>query len=159
MEDFANVFAKSSNCSTAITHNPMNPPISYALCLQHDCPVADKCLRHEAYVKMAGPVRPQITIINPAATRPGLECEGFQDAAPVRIAYGMKSALAALPHGNVAAARSELIALFGERTFYKKRNGERALSPAEQEAVTEILVRYGAEAPLHFDRCTEDYLW
>lgn len=137
----------------------MKPPVTFPLCVNADCPVGDQCLRRQALVKMSGPVRTHITIINPAVTRPGFECEGYRDAAPVRIAYGMKNALATLPHGNIAAARSQLIALFGERTFYKKRKGELALSPAEQEAVSEILVRYGAETPLQFDRYTEDYLW
>lgn len=137
----------------------MNPPVAFSLCINSACKMAEACLRYRAYREMSGPHRASITIVHPDDATGDEHCARYYDAAPVRIAYGMKSALAALPHGNVAAARSELIALFGERTFYKKRNGERALSPDEQEAVTEILVRYGAEAPLQFDRCTEDYLW
>lgn len=137
----------------------MNPPVTFPLCINSACKVADACLRSRAYREMSGPHRDSITIVHPDDATGDEHCARFYDATPVRIAYGLKNALAALPHGNIASARSELIALFGERTYYKKRNGERALSPAEQEAVTAILVRYGAEAPLQFDRCTEDYLW
>lgn len=137
----------------------MTPPITYPLCLQHDCPVADSCLRHEAYAKMSGPVRPHLTIVNPAIVRPGHECPSYQAAMPVRIAYGFLGLLSRLPHGQVAAVRQEICESYPERTYYKLRSGERPLTPREQQEVAAIFVAHGLQEPVEFDRYAEEYEW
>lgn len=137
----------------------MTPPITYALCLQHECPVADKCLRHEAYVKMSGPVRPQITIINPAVTRPGADCPHFKTAEPVHMAAGFLGAMGAMPHANIGAAKSAIAHHFCLRNYFHLRKGERPMTPDEQAFVAGVLEQYGAPAPVRFDRYYDDYVW
>lgn len=137
----------------------MKNPETFALCVIGNCPVADTCLRRLALVNAEGPRREVITIINPAGLTPGADCPHFKSAEPVRMACGFRGALGAMPHGNVSAARTEIAQHFSQRFYYLLRNGERPMTPREQQVVGSILQRYGAPSPVCFDRYYDDYEW
>lgn len=52
-----------------------------------------------------------------------------------------------------------LISLFGQRTYYRVRKGERLLSPVEQQRVLNVLKRHGVPLPQEFDAYIEEYDW
>lgn len=137
----------------------MKTPETFPLCVVADCPVADKCLRRQALLQMDGPRRDIITAINPLDLTPGDECPHFRSAEPIRLAYGFRGALSAIPHGNVGLIRTEISKNFCQRNYYHLRNGERSMTPYEQELVAKILERHGAPAPVCFDRYVDDYQW
>lgn len=137
----------------------MKTPETFALCVIGNCPVADNCLRRQALVQMDAPRRDVITTINPIGLAPGADCPHFRSVEPIRIAYGFRGALSAIPHGNVGMLKTEISNHFCLRNYYHLRNGERSMTPNEQEVVAKILERYGATAPVRFDRYADDYQW
>lgn len=137
----------------------MNPPITFPLCVVGDCPVGDRCLRRQALVTMDGTRRDTITAVNPVGLTPGADCPRFKPAEPVRMAAGFRGAMGAMPHANIGVVKSMIAQRFCLRNYYHLRNGERPMTPDEQEFVASVLERYGAPAPVRFDRYYDDYVW
>lgn len=137
----------------------MTPPVTFPLCIVTDCPLVDRCLRRQALLELEGPRRDTLPIINPFDLTTGDACPHFLEAKTTAMAAGFRGAMGAMPSSNVAAAKAAIAEIFSLRTYFRLRNGERAMTPAEQQAVAEVLERLGAPAPVRFDRYYDDYVW
>ncbi|MCD8193771.1 MAG: DUF6078 family protein, partial [Tannerellaceae bacterium] len=60
---------------------------------------------------------------------------------------------------QMRAISSSLLNLFGRRTYFRVRKGERLLSPEEQQKVLYILKSYGVAPLPEFDAYIEAYDW
>lgn len=56
-------------------------------------------------------------------------------------------------------AIANLIAGFGQRTYYRARKGERLLLPEEQQSVLNVFRHLDAGMATEFDSYAEGYLW
>lgn len=137
----------------------MKTPKNFAMCVVGDCPRASHCLRRQALLQSDGPRRDVIITINPVGLTAGNDCPHFKSVEPIRMAAGFINAFSALPHGSVSAVKQEIARNFCLRNYYHLRNGERPMTPSEQNLVASVLERHGAKAPVSFDHYYDDYEW
>ena len=126
-------------------------PEWWPICPNSNCPLADQCLRHAAYLQ----VPPSVTswsCVLPTAVKDG-QCPFFEQYEKVTMARGFNKLYDQL-HGrdNHHDVRMALTALFGSKgSYYRYKNGEKALTPQQQEAVLDIFSNRGIEGELRFD--------
>ncbi len=134
-------------------------PYNYEMCLNEKCPKAETCLRQIA-TRSVPEYIPFWKIVSPTylAKQEG-DCPYYRASTKVRFAKGCLQLLEGLPHKQMREVIAKLISSFSERTYYRIRNGERLLSPAEQGRVMNILKRCGVSMPQVFDAYVEGYDW
>ena len=77
----------------------------------------------------------------------------------VRYAKGFLVILENLTAKQTHFFINRVISNSSRRTYYRVRNGERALSPAEQQNIINILKECGVTFSIEFDSYFEDYYW
>lgn len=140
-------------------HNFQTIPFNYALCLKRECPKAATCLRQLVERQIPDNVE-YWTIISPKyqTTLEG-DCPHYRSDTKNSYARGLKNMLDNMPYSQMKDVVSHLMNLFGRRSYYRVRNGERQLSPEEQKSIQNILKRCGVTEPQKFDAYIEDYAW
>ena len=103
-------------------------PFDYPLCLNGQCPKAATCLRQLAMQSMPTE-KDYWKIISPKrlATVKG-ECPFYRSSQKARYAKGFMNMLNSLPYNKRGIAIANLIAGFGQRTYYRARKGDFANS-------------------------------
>ena len=131
-------------------------PRDWAICYQHDCPWANRCLRHAVALLAPANLTHHNTVL-PAA-REGDTCRLFATAEPVKIAHGMKSMLPRTSFGWVSAVRQELYKVFGSvAMYYRYRDGRYSITPEQQACVEAVFRKYGIEEQPEYDSTALDY--
>lgn len=136
-----------------------NIPFGYYLCLNESCPLKGTCLRW-----LAGEAKTRDekywSIISPKyqATLSG-RCPDYRPNRKVIYAKGFLKMLGRMSVNQSKSVIVSLISLFGQRTYYRVRKGERLLSPVEQQRVLNVLKRHGVSLPQEFDAYIEEYDW
>ena len=131
-------------------------PDWWPLCPGYNCPQKETCLRHQAFQQTPKGVDrwPCIlpTVLEEAA------CSYFQESVTMRMARGFTKLYQQLT--SLDARHNIRLALtnhFGSKgTYYRYRDGERQLTPEQQEAVARIFRRYGFQGEITFDEYTEE---
>lgn len=125
-------------------------PKNWAICYQHDCPLANRCLRHAAALLAPADLTHHNTVL-PAA-REGDTCRLFASAEPVQIARGMRSMLPRTSSGWAGAVRQELYKVFGSvAMYYRYRDGRYDITPEQQARVEAVFRKYGIEEQPKYD--------
>lgn len=134
-------------------------PFDYPLCLNGQCPKAATCLRQLAMQSMPTE-KDYWKVISPKrlATVKG-ECPFYRSSQKARYAKGFMNMLNSLPYNKRGIAIANLIAGFGQRTYYRARKGERLLLPEEQQSVLNVFRHLDAGMATEFDSYAEGYLW
>ncbi|MCD8269753.1 MAG: DUF6078 family protein [Parabacteroides sp.] len=141
------------------TFEPGNVPQGYPLCLNRECPHASTCLKQLAEQAMPDDKK-YWNIISPRyqAAQQG-ECSDYRPDKKIYYAQGFMNILGELTVNQYNSVVLGLIRMFGKRSYYRVRKGERLLSPAEQKKVQNLFKRNGVEQPWEFDAYIEDYEW
>ncbi len=134
-------------------------PNNFLWCINRQCPKAKTCLR-----QLAERLSPENLIVCNAINPKHLakfadECPYFCSNKQVRYAKGFLGILEKLTAKQTRFLISRVISNSSRRTYYRVRNGERALSPAEQQSIINILKECGVAFPIEFDSYFEDYFW
>ncbi|MCD8263412.1 MAG: DUF6078 family protein [Tannerellaceae bacterium] len=110
-------------------------PFGYPVCMNRECIQASTCLRQLIERTVPADVQ-QFTIVNPKylASQEG-SCPYYRPANKVYFTKGFIDMLESLPYKQMRAISSGLLNLFGRRTYFRVRKGERLLSPEEQQRV------------------------
>lgn len=130
-------------------------PKAYKLCFNDNCSFAEKCLRHIAVAKLEE-CSDLLQVVNHAKFN-DKNCKYFVDCKKVCIAYGMKKAFENILVSDVEKIRNELIQLFGQTGFYRRRNAKKPLSPEEQVQIENIFAKFGYT--ITFDEIIETTFW
>ena len=131
-------------------------PKDWAICFQHDCPMANKCLRHAVALLAPSNLTHHNTVL-PAA-RKGDTCSMFATAEPVKIMRGMRSMLPRIYSEKVTAIRQDLYKMFGSvATFYRYRDGRHVIAPELQARIESVFRKHGIEEPPTYDDITLAY--
>jgi len=134
-------------------------PNSFSRCIQVNCMRADSCLRHRVFLYYVADCN-TIPVINPARIpHEGTECRYYFADIKVRFARGITHLLDPVPHGKAIEIRRELYSYFKRNTYYRIRNKERLLSPADQSYVRKLFLRKGINVEPVFDEYIEQYDW
>ena len=134
-------------------------PNNFLWCINRQCSKAETCLR-----QLAERLSPEELIscstINPKhLAKFKNECPYFCSNKQVRYARGFLGILENLTAKQTHFFINRVISNSSRRTYYRVRNGERALSPAEQQNIINILKECGVTFSIEFDSYFEDYYW
>lgn len=134
-------------------------PDGYLLCLNRECPLANTCLRQLAEQKMTGDTKYWHIISPKYQSELKGECPDYRQEKKIVYAKGFLKMLGGLTVDQCKPVINDLIRLFGRRSYYRVRKGERLLTPDEQQWVLRVLIRNGVDKPVEFDAYLEDYAW
>jgi hypothetical protein len=126
-------------------------PSWWPLCPNAGCPQAADCLRHQALLQAPASVT-HWPCLMPSAYN-GTPCDYFIQARTVRLARGFADLMRGIRSRDTRHnTRMALTAYFGSRgSYYRYRDGERPLSPQQEQEVTAILRRNGITDEEPFD--------
>ena len=132
-------------------------PEWWPLCGNSQCSRAQECLHHAAFTQAPQGVT-QWQCLLPTAVKDG-ECRFFQKNEMVMMARGFTNTFKRITSLDARhGIRMELTKCFGSKgSYYRYRNGERWMNPAQQQIVADVQQRYGVEAAPLFDEYQEAY--
>ena len=131
-------------------------PHDWAICVQHDCPLAGSCLRHHAGTLAPDDLKHRDCVLPGARSADG--CALFVEDQPVRLAHGMKGLLAGVSYKDVHALHKHLYGIFGSTSqYYRYRDGRWPISPRQQERVAALFRKFGFKGEPRFDSYSEGY--
>ncbi|KAB5260381.1 hypothetical protein DWX40_11670 [Bacteroides stercoris] len=134
-------------------------PRNFLWCINRQCPKAATCLRQLAE-RLSPVTLVSCETINPNhLTGPADGCPYFRSNKQVRYARGFLGILENLTTRQKRFFSSRIINNSSRRTYYRIRNGERALSPDEQQNIINVLKECGVTFAIEFDAYFEDYDW
>ncbi len=134
-------------------------PRAFAHCAAETCQIKNECLRWKAYELLPSDLQERIPFINPKSVPPptDTDCSHFFKTELQRYAKGMKNILNSVPYHQVDALRREMIKYFGRATYYRCVNGERLITPKEQNNIKATFSDKGLSDDLPFDGYIENY--
>ena len=139
-----------------ITFKYSDFPSNWAICYQHECPLAETCLRHHAAELAPADLRNHNCVL-PGARKDDA-CALFVADKRVRIAYGMTRLFQKCGRWKAAAMRKALETVFGCRAqFYRYRAGRWPISPRQQQRVAAVFRQFGETEEPCYDRVVEEY--
>lgn len=134
-------------------------PYSYARCFNTQCTKGENCLHRLAAIHDT-PKYPSISIINPLCIPEDTnQCSFFQSTQKIHVAWGISHLFDEVPHKNVPALKSQLIAHFGRGKYYRFYREEYFLTPEDQEYIRRLFQQYGLKEDVTFDSYSNEYRW
>ncbi len=130
-------------------------PMNYRLCFNEKCLLAQKCLRFIATSQLEN-CNPILEVVNPAKFN-DKNCTFFADCENASIAYGMKKVFENILVSDAKKIRMEMIHLFGQADFYRKKNAKKPILPKEQKLIADIFAKFGYS--VSFDEIVKTTLW
>ena len=134
-----------------------NIPYGYELCFNENCQLRDKCMHYQAYLlkpdeRQVGPT------VYPSAWKSGT-CLRFNEVKLVQKAWGFSQLYKNVPHYQRAEARRSVMRYFsnGKGPYYRYHHGENKLTPIQQDAIMNILSKFGSTEGLAFDHYETDF--
>lgn len=126
----------------------------YTCCSVEDCPRKDECARHGFYLDALSESE-AYTVLNACKQQVGENgCKHCLLPVQERIAYGFRHLYATVPVGNARKiAWSRLFS--SDSAYYRTKRGDRALSPAMQNAILKCIADAGGDPETGFDRYEE----
>lgn len=130
-------------------------PEHYMLCFNDDCPLADDCL-HRLAARSGHRKDEVVTAANPLRCN-GESCRFYKQNKISTMAYGMVDSFHEVKADDIVLLRNTLIEHFGRGSYYLRRNGMRAITPEEQEYISNVFRKFGYEVT--FDKTKEETQW
>ncbi|MBD9145794.1 MAG: hypothetical protein EGP81_09635 [Bacteroides clarus] len=134
-------------------------PNNFLWCINRQCTKAEVCLRQLAERLSPEELISCSTINLKHLAKFKKECPYFRSNKQVRYARGFLGILENLTTRQTRFFINRVISNSSRRTYYRIRNGERALSPVEQQSIINILKECGVTFSIEFDSYFEDYYW
>lgn len=138
--------------------NAADVPFNYARCISAACPLASACLRAIAW-RLLGADEPTATVLNPAVTSDDATCAYYRDSSPVAYARGFTGMQRRMYPDQYAAFMQACVRRFGRSAYFKRRRGEIAMPPSEQDFVLAAVRNAGAPADVGFDAYERRVNW
>lgn len=133
----------------------MLPP-SWLFCFLDGCPKADGCIRHitNRFIQHG---RTCGMAVYPSALNAD-ECEHFKPIRKIHAAYGFSTIFSEVRRKDDMPLRSKIKKyLGGHGTYYRYHNGEKLLTPEQQEWIINLFRSYGYTENLTFDHYRDVY--
>lgn len=133
-------------------------PAGYPACIQHACPMAERCLHQMAYERREE-MELYMRLLNPARCTASQSCPHYADSRPMRFAKGFTGFQKKMYPQQYDRFMTTLCLHFGRNQYYKRRRGEILLTSEEQEIIREQLRRVGADDSMEFDCYVDKVNW
>ena len=133
-------------------------PTWWPVCSNRDCELRESCLRQHVYEKMATQNVSKWICLMPAAWE-GKECTHYVNSEPLHIARGFNQLTARLHNREhryqIRMAMTQYLGSKG--TYYRYKDGERTLSPEQQQWIRNLFIKFGYTDNLEFDEYEEGF--
>lgn len=132
-------------------------PDWWPVCQNADCPQSASCLRFVACQCMPSTVTVWPCVMS--GTPKDDACSFFVKNEKVRLARGFKNMYAHVTsRDDIYTMRRELTEYFGSKgTYYRYKDGEKILSPEQQQWILRIFSQHGYTEGLEFDEYIDGY--
>ena len=120
--------------------------------------MADSCLRQLAY-RRHEELGTFLKLINPSQCSKREDCTHYVSNKPVRFAKGFVNFQKRMYPDQYDKFMTLLICHFGRNQYFKRRRGDIALPPEEQEVVKIALEKAGVTKLMEFDEYLETINW
>ncbi len=133
----------------------MLPP-AWAFCFIDGCPKASECILHISSSVIPSD-KTSGNAIYPTAASTG-SCPHFKAIKKIHAAWGFDTLFDNVKQKDVVALRNAIKQyLGGHGTYYRYHNGEKLLSPEQQQWVIDLFKRHGYDTNLKFDHYRDIY--
>ena len=124
-------------------------PYGWTLCSLSECSRKEECLRYQ--------VCQSVTLTRGQCVLPAVllkeTCPYFHPIRKVNVAIGFKGIFREVKERDHSEIRRKIANYLGRGgTYYRYRNGERSLTPKQQEWIRQLFRRYGYTEEVVFDR-------
>ena len=134
-------------------------PSYFVHCFNAQCPRAGECLRQLAGRHVTA-LHPVVQAVSPAVWESeDRACAYFHPIRRVRMAWGMRQAIARLPYREGQRVVRKLNQMFTKATLNRISHHQRPLSPDEQRVIESLFAEYGVTDGNVFDRVEMGYEW
>lgn len=131
-------------------------PHHWPICYQHDCPLANTCLRHHAAMEAPADLKHHECVLPGAYADDTRPC--FVEDKPIRMARGMTKMLPTDEPWKDTALRQNLEVIFGcHAQYYRYRAGRFLITPAQQKRVAALFRKFGIAKEPQYDHMEERY--
>jgi len=137
---------------------PTEIPDDYPVCLHSDCPQAATCLHQIVYPELQKD-QTYLKLVNPMMCTKDGQCKFYRDSKPVRFARGFINFQKRMFPDQYDKFRITLEYEFGRNEYFRRRRGEKIITPKEQKIILDILRKVGVTDDLEFDRYDEQPNW
>lgn len=129
---------------------------SWVFCFLNGCPKADECMRHFS-AKYIPDDRKWGNAVFPTALK-GDACECFKPIRKIHAAYGFYTIFRDVKRKDDRTLRTKVKAyLGGHGTYYRYNNGDKLLTPEQQQWIIDLFHSYGYTENLVFDHYQDVY--
>ena len=132
-------------------------PANYLHCYNESCELAETCL-HQIVARLGISTNSIVKTVNPKYNH-GAACRYYRSNEPVRMAYGMSHTYDDVLAADIVPLRRAINSHFGNGMYYKRRNGEKAITPDEQEYISRVFRNHGYPEGASFDRYEDELKW
>lgn len=133
----------------------MLPP-SWLYCFLEGCPKAGECIRYISSKLIPDDVTIGYAVL-PTALK-GKDCPHFKQIRKIRAAYGFNKLFEEVKRKDDTPLRNQLKAYLGSHgAYYRYHNGEKLLTPEQQQHIIDIFHQWGYTDNLAFDHYREVY--
>ena len=132
-------------------------PENYLHCFNETCELAETCL-HQIVARLGISTDCVVKAVNPKYCN-GAACRYYKSNKPMRMAYGMSHAYDKVLATDIVSLRRAISRHFGNSMYYKRRNGEMAITPEEQDFINKLFHEYGYPDDVSFDRYEDELKW
>lgn len=130
-------------------------PEWWAVCAQTDCPRSGECLRHQAFKQIPDEVKTWPCVMS-QAMKDG-ECPCYVKPERLKMARGFSNlsskVRARAIRKTIRLRKTEYLGSKG--SYYRYRDGERLLSPEQQQWILRLLESYGCPTEGFFTQFVE----
>ena len=128
-----------------------NVPKTWQVCFLSECPVKEQCLRQLVAAHLPKS-RDFGAAVFPTMDRDEQGCRLFAVGEPKHMAWGFNTIMLEVKSRDEQALRNSMKQyLGGHSNYYRYHNGERLLTPEQQEWIVNLFRRYGYTENLTFD--------
>lgn len=125
-------------------------PPSWMFCFLEGCPRADECMLHLT-TRLIPENQTYGTAVFPTALKDG-KCEHFKPVKKIKAAYGFDTIFKEVKSKDEKSLRDSMKDYFGSHgAYYRYHNGDKMLTPEQQQWIIDLFKRYGYTENLCFD--------
>lgn len=133
----------------------MLPP-SWMFCFLDGCPKAGQCLLHRSGELIPKSVTHGSAVFPTALGDDG--CQYFKQIRKIHAAFGFNTIFSEVKSKDEKPIRDSIKSYLGsQKTYYRYHNGEKLLTPEQQQQIINIFREYGYTEGLEFDHYRDVY--
>ena len=131
----------------------------YLVCFREECPLHESCLRYDCgeyvdrqyyFVEAVNPKYPKVTTS---------ECPVYRKNETLMMKTGLTQFYKKMTGEQERAIRAKLISHYNRKVYYWLRNGEKTITPEDQQFIEDVCRQHGYNGPFVYDSEHKEWVW